>query len=138
MNKHILCVDDESSICDIMQAALTMEGYRVSTAESGETARRILKSDPPDLIIMDQQLEDTDGLTLSEEIRKTMPDLPILLLTGLILDSRVSQDLSTRMISSYLPKTSKLGKISNEIRRLLSDKPAGQTHLDSGTVHLCQ
>jgi len=121
MKKHILCVDDEASICNIMQSAFTMEGYRVSTADSGEAARRILQSDPPDLIIMDQQLEDTDGLTLAEDIRKSLPDLPILLLTGLIFDTRVSRDLSTKMISSYLPKTSKLGKISAEIHRLLGD-----------------
>ena len=80
MKKHILSIDDEVRICSIIREWLTMEGYRVSTASSAEAARRIVQSDPPSLIILDQQLEETDGLTLAEEIRKTMPDVPILLL----------------------------------------------------------
>lgn len=121
MKKHILCIDDELNICNMIQAALSMEGYRVSIATSVDAAWRILQSDAPNLIILDQQLEDTDGLTLAEEIRKAIPAIPILLLTGLIFDPEVIQKISGRNVSSYLPKTSKLSTICDEIKRLLGD-----------------
>jgi DNA-binding NtrC family response regulator len=121
MKEHILCIDDEANIRSILQAALTMKGYRVSTADSAAAARRIVQSDRPSLIILDQQLEDTDGLTLAEEIWRTTPDMPILLLTGLVFDAKVIEEISGKKVSSYLPKTSKLDAIRKEIRRLLGD-----------------
>lgn len=123
MKKHILSIDDEARICKLIDTVLTMEGYRVSTADSAEAARRIVKSDPPNLIILDQQLEDTDGLTLAAEIRKTLPGVPILLLTGMVFDAEVIQEIIGKNVSSYLPKTSKMSVICSEVHRLLSDTP---------------
>ena len=122
MKTHILCIDDEANICSIIQAALTMKGYRVSTAGTAEAARLIVQSDPPSLILLDQHLEETDGLTLAAEIRETRPDLPILLLTGVVFDAKVIQELSGKRVSSYLSKTAKLETLCAEIRRLLGDK----------------
>lgn len=129
MKRHILSIDDEPVVGRIMQDVFALEGYRVSTACSVAAARRIVKSDPPDIIILDQQLEDTDGLTLAEEIRKTNPDVPILLLTGLIFDPSVVQEIIGKKVSSYLPKTSKLDAIRNEVKRLLAE-----TRLPDGNI----
>jgi two-component system response regulator GlrR len=118
MQKHILSVDDEPEISGMIQKALTMEGYRVSSATTADAARRIVQSDPPQLIISDLQLEDTDGLSLVEEIHKTLPDLPVLLLTGVIFDPDVIQGIVGKKVSSYLPKTSSLDTIRKEVRRL--------------------
>jgi len=121
MKQHILVVDDEAQICSLLTTILTMKGYRITTVGSAAAARLILQSDPPSLIVLDQQLEDSDGLTLAEEIWKTMPDIPILLLTGQILDSTVIQELSGKKVSSYISKTAPLSTLCNEIRRLLGD-----------------
>jgi DNA-binding NtrC family response regulator len=121
MKKHILVVDDEAQICSLLQTILTMKGYRISTVGSAVAARFILQSDPPSLIILDQQLEDSDGLTLAVEIWKTLPDIPILLLTGQILDSTVIQELSGKKVSSYLSKTTPLKTLCGEVQRLLGD-----------------
>ncbi|MEI8138795.1 MAG: response regulator [bacterium] len=121
MQKHILSIDDEPRISTILQTVLSMKGFRVSIASTADAARRILQSDPPDLIIMDQQLEDTDGLTLAEEIWKTMPSMPILLLTGLIFDNEVIEEIRGKRVTSYLPKTTKLDIISKEVNRLLGE-----------------
>jgi two-component system response regulator GlrR len=124
MQKHILSVDDEPEISGMIQKALAMEGYRVSAAASAEDAWRIVQSDPPQLIISDLQLEDTDGLSMVEEIHKTIPDLPVLLLTGVIFDHDVIQGLVGKKVSSYLPKTSSLDTIRKEVRRLVGPPSA--------------
>ena len=82
MKKHILCIDDEADIRELLQEALTARGYRVDTAGEPESAKKIVKEDPPNLIIMDFQIEEGDGFTLIEDIRKLKPNIPILLLTG--------------------------------------------------------
>ena len=55
-NGHILIVDDQQEICDVVQEYLTGEGYRVSTAHDGAGMRRVLAQGPVDLVILDLML----------------------------------------------------------------------------------
>jgi DNA-binding NtrC family response regulator len=119
MTKHILSIDDEVDIRELLQEILTLRGYRVSVAGNAEEARRIVKSDPPQLIISDLQMEDTDGFELIEELKTVLPDVPVLLLTGVIFDPEVVRDTIRTKVSSYLDKTASLDDILNEVERLL-------------------
>jgi DNA-binding NtrC family response regulator len=119
MTKHILSIDDEVDIRELLQEILTLRGYRVSIAGNAEEARRIVKSDPPQLIISDLQMEDTDGFELIEELKTVLPEVPVLLLTGVIFDPEVVRDTIRTKVSSYLDKTASLDDILNEVERLL-------------------
>jgi DNA-binding NtrC family response regulator len=121
--KHILSVDDESDIRELLQEALSIKGYRVSTAAAGPAARKIVQEDPPQLIIMDFQIEEGDGFVLIEEIKKLAPGTPILLLTGAAFDHKVVRDVILKRVSGYLDKTASLAVIVSEIQRLLGDPP---------------
>ncbi len=121
MQKHILSVDDEPRISGMIQAFLTREGYRVSIAASSEAARRVVQSDPPDLIVLDWQLKDDsmDGPDLAVEIRKTLPTVPIVMMTGVLLDPEVIRESIGDKVSSYLRKTDGLEVLRQEVRCLL-------------------
>jgi DNA-binding NtrC family response regulator len=123
MKKHILSIDDEADIRELLQEALTMKGYRVSTAAEPELAKKIIKQDPPNLIIMDFQIEEGDGFVLIEDIKRLGPDIPILLLTGAVFDRTVVRDTIEKKVSRYLDKTASLSTIVSEIERLLGDAP---------------
>jgi two-component system OmpR family response regulator len=71
MPKHILLVDDESRIQDVVEYALTKEGYRVTCLSSGQAALSSIASNSFDLIILDVMLPDIDGLEICRTIRKT-------------------------------------------------------------------
>lgn len=119
--KHILSVDDEADIRELLQEVLTMKGYRVSTAGEPVQAKRIVQDDPPHLIIMDFQIEEGDGFVLIEEFRKLAPHTPVLLLTGTVFDRAVVRDTIQKKVAGYLDKTASLSMIVNEIQRLLGD-----------------
>lgn len=123
MKKHILSIDDEADIRDLLQEALSLRGYRVSTAAEPELARKIVKDDPPDLIIMDFQIEEGDGFVLIEDIKKLGPNIPILLLTGAVFDRSVVRDTIEKKVARYLDKTASLSTIVSEVQRLLGDAP---------------
>jgi len=123
MKKHILCIDDEADIRELLQEALTTRGYRVDTAAEPESAKKIVKEDPPDLIIMDFQIEEGDGFTLIEEIKKLGPKIPILLLTGAVFDRAQVRDTIEKKVSRYLDKTASLSEIMAEIEKLVGDTP---------------
>ena len=79
---RILVVDDEALIRWSLSERLTEEGYTVTVAADGETARRLAALDPPSLIFLDYRLPDTTGIELLRHFRSTQPDVPVLLMTG--------------------------------------------------------
>lgn len=79
---HVLVVDDEPEMCDLLRKVLEKEGYRVSVAADGREAARALPDPRPDLVITDLLMPDVGGLDLLTEIRRTHPDLPVIIVTA--------------------------------------------------------
>ena len=78
---HILIVDDDRDIRDLLSEYLHKQGYRTSVAADGRAMRSIMSRTVPDLIILDLMLPSEDGLILCREIR-ALSDIPILMLTA--------------------------------------------------------
>jgi two-component system, OmpR family, response regulator len=78
---HILVVDDQQEICDLVREYLTDEGFRVSIANDGAGLREKMARDPVDLVILDLVLRGEDGLQLARELRG-QSDIGIIMLTG--------------------------------------------------------
>jgi two-component system OmpR family response regulator len=80
---HILIVDDDRGIRDLVSEYLTRQGLRVTTAADATTMRRALASLRIDLVVLDLMLPHTDGITLCRELRAPgQPHLPIVMLTA--------------------------------------------------------
>jgi CheY-like chemotaxis protein len=99
--------------------ALTSKGYRVTAASSSLEALQTVKNDPPDLIITDLQLEDTDGMVLIEQLKAAQSGARIILLTGMYFEPEVVRENISKKVSCYLPKTSSLKMILQTIEGLL-------------------
>ena len=67
---NILVVDDEPQIRRVMRTTLTSQGYTITEAHSGEEALEILRSERPDLILLDVNMPGMGGLTACREIRE--------------------------------------------------------------------
>ncbi|MCG8485326.1 MAG: response regulator, partial [Clostridia bacterium] len=78
--EHILIVDDEPEIIDIIKMYLLEENFKVSWAANGEEALQKLKIEDPSLIVLDVMLPDIDGIELCLNIRK-ISDCPILFIS---------------------------------------------------------
>jgi DNA-binding NtrC family response regulator len=120
MKKHILVVDDEANIRDLLEVFLTHNGFRVTAVPSAIEAQQAVQRDPPDLIISDLQLEDSDGLDMIEGLKATLPNTPMVLLTGVLFDPKVVRDTLSKKVSCYLEKTSSLARILQEVQKLLA------------------
>jgi len=128
MKKHILTIDDEADIRELLREVLTLKGYRVSTAADAEQARKVVTEDPPQLIIMDLQIEEGDGFVLIEEIKRLCSNIPILLLTGAVFDRDLVRDTIEKKVTRYLDKTASLSTIVSEVERMLVDVPVSAAH----------
>ncbi|REE88564.1 two-component system response regulator ResD [Paenibacillus taihuensis] len=78
---HILIVDDETNMRNLLRLCLTQEGYEVTEAKDGFEALDLLKKIPFDLIILDIVMPDLDGWEVCRNIRDTKK-IPILMLTA--------------------------------------------------------
>jgi two-component system response regulator GlrR len=79
---HLLVVDDDDDLLRLLSMRLTANGYRVTAVGSAEAALARLSIELPRLVISDIRLPDRDGMALFQEIRRSYPALPVILLTA--------------------------------------------------------
>jgi len=127
MKQHILIIDDEATIRDLLAQFLTVSDYRVTTVSTAAEALKSVVQDPPHLIISDLQLEDADGLEMIGQLKEALPQAPVILLTGVLFEPEVVRDVLSKKVACYLEKTSSLAKILETVRELLARpaKPEG-------------
>ncbi|HBA43984.1 MAG TPA: DNA-binding response regulator, partial [Alphaproteobacteria bacterium] len=80
-NAHILVVDDDADICELVEAALTREGYKVTTANNTSEMRQVMARTPINLVVLDIMLPDGNGL---DEMRRlsAQSDICVIILSG--------------------------------------------------------
>ena len=81
MNR-ILAVDDDRYILKVLKANLELQSYEVDTADTWETATKIISEILPDLILLDVMLPDGDGVEICRELKKDLPQIPVIMLTA--------------------------------------------------------
>ncbi len=82
MKAHILVVDDDPRITDLLRRILAYEGYSVAIAASGSEALDRSLEHPPDLVVLDIMLPGLDGLEVAQRLRTAGDNVPILMLTA--------------------------------------------------------
>lgn len=102
---HILVVDDNSAITDILARIIRHEGLKASVAHSGEDALRMMREERPDLIFLDIMMEPMNGWQTLESIKKgeETRDIPVMMITGKTLDPAEVQEYST-LFEDYIQK----------------------------------
>src|SRR6478752_3175923 len=80
--KTILVVEDEPQLALGLKDALEFEGFRVATCGTGREGVTLAKSERPHAVLLDLMLPDINGYQVCEEIRRTDPLVPILMLTA--------------------------------------------------------
>ena len=81
MRPHILLVDDDQSLLKLLAMRLEASGYKVSCAESAESALSML-NDEIDLLLTDLRMEGMDGLALFHQAQARFPQLPVVIITA--------------------------------------------------------
>lgn len=79
--RRVLVVDDEPMVREVVCAYLAREGFTVEEAADGRTALDHIRSQPPDLVVLDVMLPEIDGFSLLAEVRQKT-DVPVILLTA--------------------------------------------------------
>lgn len=123
-NAKILVVDDEPQIRRVMRTTLTSRGYVIVEARSGGQALEIMRSERPDLIVLDVNMPDMSGLEVCREIRR-QSDVPIVMLT--VRDSEQDKVLALDAgADDYVVKPFGIEELLARMRAALRRTPASQ------------
>lgn len=79
---RILVAEDETSLNDLLQDALRMNGYETISAKHGLEALRLIREQKPDLVILDINMPQLDGFGVIEKLRNENNNVPVIVLTA--------------------------------------------------------
>ena len=122
-SEHVLLVDDESILLEMVEKFLRFNGYKVTSFSSGIEALKLINKDPYgfDLMITDQTMPKMTGEQLARETLKIRSDIPIILTTGYSEDIDKNKAIALG-IRSFLMKPIILDELATAIRKIFDDK----------------
>jgi len=82
MSGRILVIDDEQSMCDLLEEGLSRQGYEVKTVTSPTPALEQIRDHDFDAVITDVKLGEHDGIALCEQLLQQRPDVPVIVMTA--------------------------------------------------------
>jgi CheY-like chemotaxis protein len=124
--KTILVVDDDEDFLFQQKVQLEAAGYGVMTASTSKEARSILRTHQPDMAVIDLMMEEMDaGFTLCRDIKKTYPECPVVICTGVTSETGMAFDAATDeerawvKADALLDKPVRFEQLRREIERLI-------------------
>jgi two-component system OmpR family response regulator len=135
MKPRILVVEDETHLAQGLKYNLEAEGYKVSLADTGTTALRLLENDSHayDLLILDLMLPGVSGYTICEKLRSIDDTLPVLILSARSLSEDRTRGFDVGA-NQYLTKPFDLDELLARVRNLLRLHPRKEPSLKNKTL----
>lgn len=114
----IVVVDDEAAARDMIGDYLKMHGFAVSLCDGGRSLRDHVRKETPDLVVLDLNMPEEDGLSLVRFLKQDRPRLPIIMLTATAspIDRVVGLELGA---DDYIAKPAELRELLARIRSVL-------------------
>lgn len=115
--RHILVVEDEKSLADLIAFALGREGYDTDVAYDGEEGLNRIKSTKPDLVLLDLIMPKLDGRDLLKMMKKdeSIKHIPVIVLSG--RDEKWDRDIGLDLgAEEYIEKPLDMIKLMHQIR----------------------
>lgn len=118
----VLVVDDEEDVRTLVQTILTRAGHQADTADNALEAQQILATKDYDVIISDILMPGLSGLDLLKNLQQTLPDLPVILITGYPSIDTAAAAVRTASAVDYLSKPISPAQIVSTVERAAENK----------------
>jgi two-component system, OmpR family, response regulator len=116
-NQHIIIVDDEAPAREMVGEYLKMHGFAVTLCDGGKTLRAAIETNVPDLVVLDLNMPEEDGLSIIRDL-KSRTNVPVIMLTATAspIDRVVGLELGA---DDYIAKPCELRELMARIRSVL-------------------
>jgi two-component system response regulator GlrR len=121
--KFLLCIDDHSEVLAILREFLQSSGYSVLTAASGHAGLKVLAANQVDAVIVDYEMPRKSGDLVAKEIRRSYPQLPILMFSGYVSELPAS---AFQHVDAVVTKGERAAALLEAIAGLFHARAAGR------------
>ncbi len=119
MNPHILFVDDEAPLREMLSLYFRKKGMQVTTAVTASEATKLAGEIPFSLAILDVELAGENGLDLLSFFKRNHPHIPVIIFTGLDGAGEFGEEARARGANGFMRKTEPLDHLFAEVQRHL-------------------
>ena len=113
--KRVLVVDDQIEILNFIRINLRVAGYDVITARSGEEALLLVRSDKPDIMLLDMLMPSMSGLEVLEKLRE-FSDIPVIIFSALNMPE---DEVLKHGADDFISKPFKINDLKAKIKGLI-------------------
>ncbi|MBI3177494.1 MAG: response regulator [Chloroflexi bacterium] len=120
--KHIVCIEDDAGIIDLVKLILTRKGYRVSGAVGGREGLELIEREKPDVVLLDLMMPDMDGWEVFHQMRarESTRHIPVIVVTAKAQSIDKVLGLQIAKVDDYLTKPFSPQELVDSIERILS------------------
>jgi DNA-binding response OmpR family regulator len=131
---HILVVDDDDLLRESIRVRLEQDGFWVSVAATGKTALSAASRNPPDLVILDVGLTDSDGLDICRALQREHPAVRVIFLTG--RSSEIDKVSGLALGDDYVTKPFSMIELEARIGTVLRRTREASQHLRTSVIEM--
>ena len=119
-NKHVLIADDEANIVISLEFLMKREGHRVTVARDGEAALAAIRTERPDLVLLDVMMPGKSGFEVCQAVRadESLAGVKILMLSAKGRDTDLAKG-SALGADAYMTKPFSTRELADKVRELL-------------------
>ena len=122
--KHILCIEDEAEMIELMRLVLEREGFEVTGAMGGEQGLKAMRQEKPDLILLDLMMPGIDGWEVYRQMRadKELAEIPVIIVTAKAQSIDKVLGLQVAKVADYITKPFGPKELIGSIERVLAQQ----------------
>ncbi|MBK8252432.1 MAG: response regulator [Polyangiaceae bacterium] len=123
--RTVLIVDDEDEIRRLLRRVLESRGFRVREADRGNTALKLVKEEPPDVMILDAMLPEVHGFDIARRIKgsERYGKIPIVMVSAVYRGWRFAEDLKASYgVDTFIEKPFKIADVVSAVEKALEHK----------------
>jgi DNA-binding response OmpR family regulator len=123
---HILCIEDEAEMIELMRLVLEREGFAVTGAVGGEQGLKAMRQKKPDLILLDLMMPGIDGWEVYRQMRadKDLMEIPVIIVTAKAQSIDKVLGLQVAKVADYITKPFGPKELVGSIERVLAKQKA--------------
>lgn len=118
-NLKLMVVDDVEDVCEFMQSHFTRRGFSVLTAGSAEDALPIIKEQAPDIMLLDVNLPQMNGIDMLKAVRQFNNTVKVIMITGYDLDFQKDPEFQKLNVFDIMRKPVTTEALDSNIEKLL-------------------
>ena len=122
--KHILCIEDEPEMIDLIRLILGRRGFEVIGAAGGKEGLEKVRKDPPDLILLDLMMPDMDGWEVYQQIKadEKTKDIPVIVVTAKAQSIDKVLGLHIAKVDDYIAKPFSPQDLLNSVDKVFGER----------------